>query len=282
MGAGRVAEIAKALIAGGRDETTPVAAVRFGTRPDQRTVRATLGTIADAGVESPSAIVVGDVAALDFSWFERRPLFGRTVVVTRAREQASELRARLVALGATVLELPAIRIAPIDFALPDLAAFDWIVFTSANGVDAFFDRGLAPVESRRPRARAGADRGDRARHRGRAGAARAARRPRARAVRRRVAARRVPGRRRARAARPRRVGARRAARGSGAQGLRRRGARGVPHRARARRSRRRSPGCARATVDAITFTSSSTVDNFCDAVGVRFPSRSRASSRSVR
>ena len=142
MGAGRVAEIAKALIAGGRDESTPVAAVRFGTRPDQHTVRATLGTIADAGVESPSAIVVGDVAALDFSWFERRPLFGRTVVVTRAREQTSELRARLVALGATVLELPAIRIVPIDFTVPDLAGFEWVVFTSANGVDAFFDRGL--------------------------------------------------------------------------------------------------------------------------------------------
>ena len=145
MGAGRVAEIAQALIAGGRDEDTPVAAVRFGTRPDQYTVRATLGTIADAGVESPSAIVIGDVAALDFSWFERRPLFGRTVVVTRAREQASELRARLVALGAAVLELPAIRIVPIDFALPELLAFGWVVFTSANGVDAFFERGLEPA-----------------------------------------------------------------------------------------------------------------------------------------
>ena len=117
--------------------------MRYGTRPDQRTVRATLGTIADAGVEAPSAIVVGDVAALDFAWFERRPLFGRTVVVTRAREQASELRERLAALGATVLELPAIRIEPVDFVLPDLAAFGWVVFTSANGVDAFFDRGLA-------------------------------------------------------------------------------------------------------------------------------------------
>ena len=146
MGAGRVAEIAKALIAGGRDESTPAAAVRFGTRPDQHTVRATLGTIAEAGVESPSAIVVGDVAALDLGWFERRPLFGRTVVVTRAREQASELRSRLAALGATVLELPAIRVVPIDFALPDLAAFAWIVFTSANGVDAFFDRGLTPAD----------------------------------------------------------------------------------------------------------------------------------------
>ena len=109
-------------------------------------MRATLGTIAEAGVESPSAIVVGDVAALDLGWFERRPLFGRTVVVTRAREQASELRSRLAALGATVLELPAIRVVPIDFALPDLAAFTWIVFTSANGVDAFFDRGLTPAD----------------------------------------------------------------------------------------------------------------------------------------
>jgi len=145
MGAGRIAEIAKALIAGGRDEDTPVAAVRNGSRPDQRTLRATLGTIADAGVESPSAIVVGDVAALDFSWFEARPLFGRTIVVTRSREQVSELRARLLALGAAVLELPAIRIAPIDFTLPDLAPFAWIVFTSANGVDSFFDRGLAPA-----------------------------------------------------------------------------------------------------------------------------------------
>jgi uroporphyrinogen III methyltransferase / synthase len=118
--------------------------VRFGTRSDQQTIRATLATIADAGVKSPSAIVVGDVAGLDFGWFERRPLFGRTVVVTRAREQASDLVSRLGALGATVLELPSIQLAPLDFVLPELAAYGWMVFTSANGVDAFFDRGLAP------------------------------------------------------------------------------------------------------------------------------------------
>ena len=145
MGAGRISDIAKALVAGGRDESTPVAAVRFGTRPDQHTVRATLGTIADAGVESPSAIVVGDVAALDFSWFERRPLFGRTVVVTRAREQASELRNRFELLGATVLELPTIEITPLDFTMPELSHFAWLIFTSVNGVDAFFDRGLVPL-----------------------------------------------------------------------------------------------------------------------------------------
>jgi uroporphyrinogen III methyltransferase/synthase len=118
--------------------------VRWGTRPEQHTIRATLASIAEAGVEAPSAIVVGDVAALEFDWFESRPLFGRTIVVTRAREQASELRTRLEELGAAVLEVPAIDITPLDFALPDLANYAWLVFTSANGVDAFFDRGLAP------------------------------------------------------------------------------------------------------------------------------------------
>ncbi len=143
MGAGRISDIARALVAGGRAESTPVAAVRYGTRSDQRTVKATLATIADAGVESPSAIVVGAVAGLDFSWFERRPLFGRTVVVTRAREQASELRGRFEQLGATVLELPAIEISALDFTLPALDDFAWLIFTSVNGVDTFFDRGLA-------------------------------------------------------------------------------------------------------------------------------------------
>jgi uroporphyrinogen III methyltransferase/synthase len=145
MGAGRIGEIARQLIEGGRAPDTPVAAVRNGTRPDQTTVRATLATVADAGVRAPSAIVVGEVAALDLSWFERRPLFGRTIVVTRAREQASVLSARLEDLGAEVLELPAIEIAPLAFTLPDLARFGWLVFTSANGVRAFFDDGLAPA-----------------------------------------------------------------------------------------------------------------------------------------
>src|SRR5262249_39905060 len=98
MGAGRLRAIAAQLVAGGRDAATPVGAVRWGTRPEQHTVRATLATIADAGVEAPSAIVVGAVAGLDLGWFETRPLFGRRVVVTRAREQASDLRARLEAL----------------------------------------------------------------------------------------------------------------------------------------------------------------------------------------
>jgi uroporphyrinogen III methyltransferase/synthase len=117
--------------------------VRWGTRPEQRTIRTTLAAAPDAGIDSPSAIVVGPVAALDLDWFENRPLFGRSVVVTRAREQASSLRDRLEALGAEVIELPSIALEPVAFSLPSLAGLDWIVFTSANGVDAFFDQGLA-------------------------------------------------------------------------------------------------------------------------------------------
>ena len=155
MGAGRIDDIAARLIEGGRDASTPVAAVRNGTRPDQVTVRATLGTVGDVEVKPPSAIVVGDVAALDLAWFEARPLFGRRVVVTRAREQASELRERLDALGAETIELPAIAIEPLDFVVPDLGGYAWILFTSANGVAAFFDRGLTP-SGRDTRALAGA------------------------------------------------------------------------------------------------------------------------------
>ncbi len=145
MGAGRVGDIAARLIEGGRPADTPVAAVRNGTRADQQTIRATLATVADAGVQAPAAIVVGDVAGLDLSWFESRPLFGRSVVVTRAREQASELRHKLEVLGAEVIELPAIALEPVAFEPPPLDRYGWLVFTSANGVHAFFDRGLDPA-----------------------------------------------------------------------------------------------------------------------------------------
>ncbi len=145
MGAGRVTEIARRLIEGGLAPDTPVAAVRNGTRPDQHTVRATLATIGDVDVRPPSAIVVGAVAALSLDWFETRPLFGRSIVVTRAREQASELRSQLEALGAEVLELPSIAIEPLPFEVPSFDGCGWVVFTSTNGVAAFFDRGLAPA-----------------------------------------------------------------------------------------------------------------------------------------
>jgi uroporphyrinogen III methyltransferase/synthase len=89
-------------------------------------------------VRSPSAIVVGAVGALDLAWFETRPLFGRTVAITRAREQASGLKRDLEALGATVVEMPTIAIEPMAFTVPDLAAYAWVAFTSPNGVEALF------------------------------------------------------------------------------------------------------------------------------------------------
>ena len=141
MGAGRLETIVDLLMANGRAPETPVAAVRWGTRAEQSTTRATLATITALGVVSPSAIVVGPVAGLDLAWFEARPLFGRRVVVTRAREQASALRVRLEELGAEVIELPTIAIEPLPIELPVLTTLTWLVFTSANGVAGFFARG---------------------------------------------------------------------------------------------------------------------------------------------
>ncbi len=140
MGVTHLRTIAERLQSGGLDPGTPVAAVTWGTRPNQRSVRATLATIADAGVEAPATIVVGDVAAEELDWFGRRPLFGRTVVVTRARPQASDLAVRLRAAGAEVVEAPVISIgAPTDrgaalsAALAAIDRYDWLVVTSPNG-----------------------------------------------------------------------------------------------------------------------------------------------------
>jgi uroporphyrinogen III methyltransferase / synthase len=137
------ATIAERLQAGGLPADTPVAVTRWGTRPDQRTVRTTLGELGSADVASPSVIVVGAVAALELGWFEQRPLFGRRIVVTRARTQASGLAARLAALGADVVEVPTIEIAdPADGSALAAAAgrirsYDWVAFTSANAVERF-------------------------------------------------------------------------------------------------------------------------------------------------
>jgi uroporphyrinogen III methyltransferase/synthase len=140
MGVARIGRIAAELMAAGRSPDTPVAAVQWGTRPEQRTVRATLSTIADRALGTPSTIVIGDVAASDLAWFENRPLFGRRVVVTRAREQAGELVTRLQAQGAATVEVPAIEIrdpadggAALAAAVDRLGAYDWVVLTSSNG-----------------------------------------------------------------------------------------------------------------------------------------------------
>jgi uroporphyrinogen III methyltransferase/synthase len=144
MGVAARAVIAERLMTGGLPASTPVVATRWGTRPEQRTVRTTLGALAGAEIESPAVLVIGEVAALDFGWFERRPLFGRRIVVTRARAQASELAATLAAYGADVIEVPTIAVAgPSDggAALARAAAcvdtYDWVVFTSTNAVERF-------------------------------------------------------------------------------------------------------------------------------------------------
>ena len=153
MGVARIGRIAEALITGGLDPSTPVAAVRWGTRPEQETVRATLGTIGAQPLATPSVIVIGEVAAEDLSWFERRPLFGRRVVVTRTRSQASALSRSLRDAGADPIEAPVIEIAdPTDgraglrTAVARLGTYDWVVVTSPNGAvrlhDALEDAGL--------------------------------------------------------------------------------------------------------------------------------------------
>jgi uroporphyrinogen III methyltransferase/synthase len=142
MGVATRGAIATRLMEGGLAADTPVAAVRWGTRPEQHSVRTTLEGLGAAALDPPATIVIGAVAGLDLRWFEARPLFGRSVVVTRARDQASALATRLRAAGATTVELPVIRVADASddgAALRDAAArvhdYDWVVLTSANGAE---------------------------------------------------------------------------------------------------------------------------------------------------
>lgn len=141
-----------ALLEAGLDPDTPAAAIRWGSTPRQRVVRGTAATLA-AAVEAgrlrpPVTVVVGEVVRLRdaMRWFERRPLFGHRVVVTRTREQAGVLSAALLEAGADVIECPAIRLAdppswePVDAAIANLETYDWLVLTSVNGVERFFAR----------------------------------------------------------------------------------------------------------------------------------------------
>ena len=143
---------ALAGIARGRDGGTPAMAVRCATRAGQRTLTGTLATLPEIvernGMEPPATIIVGEVVRLreKLNWYERLPLFGQRIVVTRAAGQAGALRARIEALGAGVIEMPTIEIqpaadyGPLDQAIAQLASYDWLIFTSANGVRAFLDR----------------------------------------------------------------------------------------------------------------------------------------------
>jgi uroporphyrinogen III methyltransferase / synthase len=140
MGAAHLTEITARLVNGGLDPETPVAAVRWGTRPDQTTIVGTLGTIAREPVRPPSTIVIGDVVRDRLAWYESRPLFGLDVVVTRTRQQASALARQLSDAGAGVVELPTIEVVdPLDGgaalrqSLAGLDRYDWLVLTSPNG-----------------------------------------------------------------------------------------------------------------------------------------------------
>jgi uroporphyrinogen III methyltransferase / synthase len=152
MGIKNLSEICRNLIDHGRAPETPVAVIRWGTTPEQQTVIGTLRDIAEkvvrANLKPPAITVVGEVVRLreELNWFEQRPLFGRRMVVTRAREQASDFKTVLAELGADCIEFPTIAIEPppsweaLDAAINDVATYDWVIFTSVNGVHFFMER----------------------------------------------------------------------------------------------------------------------------------------------
>jgi uroporphyrinogen III methyltransferase/synthase len=149
----KVREWTSGLLSAGKSPETPVAIVRRASLPDQVVIHTTLGETCDAltpasKLRPPVIVIVGEVAALEpaLSWFEKRPLFRQRVVITRAAEQNDELRRLLEARGAEVLEQPAIEIrepsdwSTVDAAIEQLSKYDWIVFSSANGVEHLLQR----------------------------------------------------------------------------------------------------------------------------------------------
>ncbi|MEW6218251.1 MAG: uroporphyrinogen-III C-methyltransferase [Thermodesulfobacteriota bacterium] len=152
MGIKNLSSIMARLEANGRDPATPVAVVRWASTPEQQTVVGTIRDISDrvreAGLRPPAIIVVGEVVSLRdrINWFERRPLFGKRIAVTRSRAQASELVRQLEELGASCFACPTIEMRPpaswqeLDTELDQVSSYDWLVFTSANGVELFMSR----------------------------------------------------------------------------------------------------------------------------------------------
>jgi len=152
MGLTTFSEIARLLIEAGRSPDTPAAAVRWATRPEQERLTGTLSTlpglIAASGMKPPATIVVGEVVALSpkLNWFERLPLFGKRVLVTRTNEQNGEFARKLRQFGAKVIEQPVIEMHPaldrstLDHAIHKLESYGWIIFTSVNGVRFFLER----------------------------------------------------------------------------------------------------------------------------------------------
>jgi uroporphyrinogen III methyltransferase/synthase len=152
MGVTRLPALCRTLVRLGKPATTPAALIASGTLAQQRTIVATLadlpGKVAEDGVGPPALLVIGDVVSHRpaLRWFEDRPLFGRRIVVTRPADEADRSAAALEALGAEVLIAPTVEIrpledfGPLDRAIGRLDTFDWLVFTSGNGVRAFLDR----------------------------------------------------------------------------------------------------------------------------------------------
>ncbi len=152
MGVGNLPQIVEKLVTNGKDAQTPIALIRWGTRPEQQVVTGNLANIVDivnkAGLKSPAIIIIGQVVTLrdTLRWFEDQPLFGKRILVTRSREQASVLSEKLERLGAEAWEYPTIKIQEpedltfLDQAVANAGAYDWIIFTSVNGVKAFFNR----------------------------------------------------------------------------------------------------------------------------------------------
>jgi uroporphyrinogen III methyltransferase/synthase len=148
MGAANLSLITKKLRQHGMPATRPTAVIAKATTAEQSVITGTLADIGDraSGIATPAIIVVGDVVQLreTINWFESKPLFGKRVVVTRARDQASDLRRMLEEAGAQVIEFPLIEIAPpesfqsLDRAIDILDDYQWAIFTSTNGVRSFF------------------------------------------------------------------------------------------------------------------------------------------------
>ena len=146
MGVKSLPRICAKLIEHGMDPEMPAATIRWGTTPRQKTVVGTLSDlatrVAEAGLAPPAMTIIGRVVTLrdSMNWFETRPLFGQTIIVARTRQQAGDLSARLIELGANVIEAPTIELhAPsdqtiADSALKSMSGFDWVIFTSQNGV----------------------------------------------------------------------------------------------------------------------------------------------------
>ncbi len=161
MGVSRIRGICEEFIKGGASAQTPMALTRWATTGKHQTIEGTIETIPDivekTGFKSPAVAVIGDVVKerAKINWFEMKPLFGKRIVVTRTREQAGALSKQLHQLGADVIELPTIRIEhpqdKVEFAqmVSDSHTYDWLVFTSPNGVEKFFDAFYATYEDAR-------------------------------------------------------------------------------------------------------------------------------------